>query len=140
MNESRRVVAFSGPVRCMRDDVPRAVTLGGSTAQPSGAEVTLTFSFAPHQSPPRIPDALYDVLVDEVPAGDAASRFRLCSGQDQWEFPALACHLHREVAKSFYRAIPQRAAPWSRRMFWRLMLALAARPLGKRMLLALRGR
>ena len=53
-------------------------------------------------------------------------------------FPARAVHLHREVATTFYRAVAPRLVPLSKRLFWRVVLAMAASPLGKRLLLALR--
>jgi hypothetical protein len=47
-------------------------------------------------------------------------------------------HLHREIAPQFYRAIPPRPAPWAKRVFWRMVLALAASRAGLALLRALR--
>lgn len=35
---------------------------------------------------------------------------------------------HRDVTAEFYRAVPPRAVPWRKRLFWRAVLALAATP------------
>jgi hypothetical protein len=47
-------------------------------------------------------------------------------------------HLHRDLAAQFYRAIPPRPAPWAKRVFWRLVLGLAASRAGLALLRALR--
>jgi hypothetical protein len=49
-------------------------------------------------------------------------------------------HVHREIATSFYRAIPPRIPQWSKRLFFRVVLAMMSSSWGKRVLLALRGR
>lgn len=77
---------------------------------------------------------LEDPIVDRLDD----RRYRIASPPREWLVAASAIHLHREVAATFYRAIPPRSAPWGKRLFWRLVLALAARSWGKRLLLALR--
>jgi hypothetical protein len=52
---------------------------------------------------------------------------------------ARAVHVHREIATAFYGAIPPRRVPWTKRLFWGLVLGLAGSSWGKRVLLALRG-
>jgi hypothetical protein len=47
-------------------------------------------------------------------------------------------HLHRDVAPPFYRALPPRPVPPGKRLFWRLVLALAASRAGLSILRSLR--
>ncbi|HEY3786676.1 MAG TPA: hypothetical protein VGL55_15470 [Steroidobacteraceae bacterium] len=152
MSEPQQIVAFRGPVYCRQEDGPLALTLEGRSAEPFERQLSVAFSFAVC-APPALPDTLQEVSVERLQTmgagsdgdSDLGSRagqdticFRLRSGQQAWEFRAAACHLHREVSSQFYRAIPPRQAPWSKRMFWRMILALAAWPIGKRLLLAMR--
>lgn len=151
MTASRAVIAFSGAVRCRREDGTLGLILEGRTADAPHQEVSLVFSLGAGV-PPRLPEILHELVVEQMPGhdsyieagnGEAGPRrelkgFRLHSAEGEWVFRALAYHLHREVSESFYRAIPPRSAPWSKVLFWRIVLALAARPAGKRLLLALR--
>lgn len=152
MSDPRRVVAFAGAVRARLETGPLGLTLEGHPVEAPAEEISLAFAFA-GRAPPAIPATLHDVLVEQLagescgadPAGDARAEkaamcFRLSSGRDQWRFRAADCHLHREVSASFYRAVPPRAAPWVKRMFWRWVLRLAGRPSGRRLLMALRRR
>lgn len=146
------VAQFTGAVRTRREDAPLGLTLEGHSVEAPSQEISLAFAFA-RGTPPPIPAALRDALIERVPTelcadgerGDArggtdAKCFRVSSGQDQWIFRAVDCHLHREVSELFYRAIPPRPAPWSKRIFLRLVLILAAHPAGRRLLRALRRR
>jgi hypothetical protein len=81
-----------------------------------------------------MPDVLEDPIVDRVDE----RRYRIASAPREWILEASAIHLHREISTTFYRAVPPRAAPWSKRLFWRVVLGLAASSWGKRLLLALR--
>jgi hypothetical protein len=80
-----------------------------------------------------LPEALEDATVEQLEAG----LYRIRSGRRDWTFYARAAHLHREVATVFYRAIAPRIAPWSKRLFWRVLLAVAASRTGRRLLLTL---
>jgi hypothetical protein len=46
---------------------------------------------------------------------------------------------HRDVRAAVFAAVPQRRAPLAKRLFWRLVLALARLPMGLRLLRRLRG-
>jgi hypothetical protein len=133
MDDTKRIVSFRGCVSCRRDEAPLGLTLiGRSTDWP---EETATLAFA-GASPANLPEALEDVTVEQVGTG----RYRIWSGRREWIVSARAVHLHREVATSFYRAVAPRLVPWNKRVFWRVVLALAAHPLGRRLLLAIRRR
>jgi len=126
------VIAFSGEVSCRRDPRgPLGLTLFGRTMDRPSEEASLAFS---GRAPDTLPDMLEDVTVDRLGEG----RYCIASAQHSWTVEATAVHLHREIAASFYRAIPPRAAPWSKRLFWHVVLAMAASSWGKRLLLALR--
>jgi hypothetical protein len=131
-SESHRVVTFRGGVSCRRDsNGPLGLTLIGWTADHPDERATVAFSG-------RAPDTLPEVLEDPTVYRVDDRRYRITSSPREWIVEATAVHVHREIATSFYRAIPPRAAPWGRRLFWRLLLAMAANPCGKRILLAFR--
>jgi len=93
--------------------------------------VSLAFAGA---APGDLPAALDAPTVDRLDA----HQYRIASCAREWILPATGAHLHREVAATFYSAVSPRVPPWSKRLFWRLVLAMAASPTGKRLLLALR--
>jgi hypothetical protein len=126
------VVRFRGGVSCRRDPSgPLGLTLVGWTSDHPDERVSLAFSGRP---PEALPEVLEDPIVDRLDE----RRYRISSPPREWIVEATAIHLHREMAATFYRAIPPRAAPWSRRLLWRILLALAASAWGKKLLLALR--
>jgi hypothetical protein len=133
MDEATRIVRFRGGVSCRRDDGPLGLTLIGRTTDRPDEIATLTFVAAP---PPGLPEALEDATVEKVLAG----QYRIWSGKREWIFPARSAHLHREVSSTFYRAILPRLVPWNKRLFWDVVLSLAASRMGKTLLLALRRR
>jgi hypothetical protein len=133
MDEARRIVRFRGGVSCRRDDGPLGLTLIGRT--PDRPDETATLAFAA-SAPSDLPEALEDASVEQLDVG----RYRIWSGRREWIFPARSAHLHREVSTTFYRAITPRLVPWSKRVFWRVVLAMVSNPVGKRLLLVLRGR
>jgi hypothetical protein len=96
-------------------------------------KVSLAFS---GHAPESLPDALENATVEYL----GPSTYRITSAPHEWIVDASAVHLHREIAARFYAAVPPRTPPWPRRLFFRLVLALIARPWGKRLLLKLRGR
>jgi hypothetical protein len=133
MDEARRIVRFRGGVSCRRDDGPLGLTLIGRTTDRPDETATLAFATS---APSGWPEALEDATVEQIDAG----RYRIRTGPREWIFAARSAHLHREVSTTFYRAIVPRLVPWSTRLFWRVVLAMASSPLGKRLLLALRRR
>lgn len=133
-SEPQRIATFRSGVSCRRDTLgPLGLTLIGWTTGHPDEKVSLAFSGA---APDDLPEVLEDPTVDRIDVG----RYRISSPQREWIVNATAVHVHRQIATAFYRSLTPRAAPWSKRLFWRLVLALAANPLGKRVLLALRRR
>jgi hypothetical protein len=65
---------------------------------------------------------------------------RIASGSRDWVIETASVHLHRDIGKTFYRALPPRPAPLRKRLFWRVVLAVAHSSTGKRVLLSLRGK
>jgi hypothetical protein len=128
---SDRVVTFRGPVSCRRGALPLGLTLVGETAEHPGEPAELAFSGA---VPADFPDALEGALVERV----AAHRYRIASAPREWQIEATAVHLHRDIAVPFYRAIPPRSVPLAKRIFWRVVLALAASGTGRALLRTLR--
>lgn len=127
-----RVVKFRGGVSCRRDSSgPLGLTLIGWTTEHPDERVSLAFS---GRAPDTLPEVLEDPTVDCVGQG----KYRIATGPREWTIEVTALHLHREVAVPFYEAIPPRTVPWSKRLFWGLVLGLAASSWGKRLLLALR--
>jgi hypothetical protein len=134
MSEPHRVVTFRGGVSCRRDTSgPLGLTLIGWTTEHPEERVSLAFA---GRAPDTMPDVLEEPTVDRIDE----RRYRITSAPREWLIEATTIHIHRDVANAFYRAIPPRDAPWSRRFFWRVALALASNSWGKRLLLALRRR
>jgi hypothetical protein len=129
----RRIVRFRGGVSCRRDDEPLGLTLLGRTTDYPDEIATLAFAAS---SVPAMPEALEDATVEQLETG----RYRVRSGKREWIIAARSAHLHREVSANFYRAITPRPVPWHKRLFWRVVLGMAASRLGKSLLLALRRR
>ena len=130
---SRRFVRFRGGFSCRRDDAPFGLTLIGRTIDRSDEIATLAFVGA---APEGLPEALEDATAEQTASG----QYRSWSGRREWLFPARSVHLHREVSATFYRAIAPRLVPWKKKLFWRVVLSMAASRFGKSLLLTLRRR
>jgi hypothetical protein len=117
------LATFRGTVRCGQSRPARTLTLSGMTEESRGEETSLILSAA---APVECPDTLEDAVIEHL--GGRQYRIRCATGE--WLVEAAAVHLHREIAGAFYRAIPPRPAPWRKRLFWRVVLALAASRLG----------
>jgi hypothetical protein len=129
---SERLATFTGPVHCeCAHTVPRLTLSGRSTTEAPGEPTTLAFSTA---APPDLPGTLQDAVVDHLGGAD----YRIAAATGAWLISSKAVHVHREIAAQFYRAIPPRLAPWRKRVFFRVVLALAASRAGLALLRALR--
>jgi hypothetical protein len=133
MDEARRIVRFRGGVSCRRDDGPLGLTLIGRTIDRSDEIATLSLV---GPAPQGLPEALEDATVEQIPAG----QYRIWSGRREWLLAARSVHLHREVSSTFYRAVAPRLVPWSKRLFWRIVLSMLASRFGKSVLMTLRRR
>ena len=132
MNEGpREPIRFRGWISCRRDgEGPLGLILVGRTEERPDETVQMAFACP---APVDLPDALEDVRVERLHDAE----YRMTSGDRSWTLPGPA-HVHRDVASAFYKALPPRPVPWRKRLFWRVLLGLASRPLGRRLLL--RGR
>lgn len=125
------IVSFRGPVSCLRGAAPLGLTLVGETPGHPGERTALAFSAA---APAAFPATLEDAVVDRVGTG----QYRVTSAPREWLIAATAVHLHRDVGARFYRAIPPRRVPLTKRLFLRVVLALAASRTGLALLRTLR--
>lgn len=129
---SEAVASFRGTARAERGALPLGLSLTGEGAGPAGARITVSFSGT---APSDLPQVLADARVESL----GASEYRIVTAAGEWRLAARAVHVHREIAPAFYAAIPPRPVPLGKRIFWRLVLALAGSPWGMAMLKALRG-
>jgi hypothetical protein len=125
------LASFRGRVSCQRAPGALGLALAGVTAEHPQERTTVQFA-AP--APPEFPATLEAARVEELGAG----RYRIASAAGDWLISARAVHLHRDVAPPFYRALPPRPVPPGKRLFWRLVLALAASRAGLSILRSLR--
>ena len=123
------LAAFRGPVTCRR--TANTLTLSGSAADSADDCLILTFISA---SIPEVPDSLASAAVRALDE----RHYRITSAARDWIVEATSLHVHRDIGNAFYRAVPPRPAPLKKRLFWRVVLALAATGAGKRLLLSLR--
>ena len=127
---SEVLATFAGRVTCIRAQGTPGLTLHGDTAEAPGEPTALAFSAA---APADFPAELEDAVVERLDGG----QYRIRSRAREWLIGA-PLHLHREIAARFYRAVPPRPAPLARRLFFRIVLALAASRTGLALLRALR--
>lgn len=130
----RTLITFRDGVSCRREPQgPLGLTLSGRSRDRPDEMASLAFS---GPAPEGLPEALENASVEEVNDGT----YRITCEGGEWLVSATAAHLHREIATAFYRVVPPRRPPWSRRIFFRIVLGLAGHPIGRRLLFALRGR
>lgn len=124
-------IEFKGWVSCRLDgEGPLGLILIGSPNDRPGEVMQLAFA---GPAPQGLPETLKDVRVEPLDA----DRYRIVSDSAQWTVAGVA-HLHREVGKVFYEAVPARAVPWRKRIFWRAALRIASSPVAQRLLFRLR--
>jgi hypothetical protein len=125
------IARFRGTVHCRREAAPLGLTLSGRSADQPEEQLALGFAGT---APADLPASLEDAVIER----SAAGRYRIASAAGEWWLDAGSVHLHREVADAFYRAIPPRPAPPTRRLLYRVMLGLAGTRLGLTVMRALR--
>ena len=126
------LIAFRGRTSCRRANGPLKLALAGATLAHPQQLTRLEFATS---TPPQLPATLEDARVADLGGGD----YRITSAAGEWHLRAAAVHLHRDVAHEFYGALPPRPVPRGKRLFWRLVLALAGSRAGLSALRALRG-
>lgn len=131
IQQPRSLAAFRGPVTCRRTF--NALVLSGAAADPPADVLILTFA---DPTGAALPDSLTGAAI--LALGER--RYRITSGSRDWSIEAASMHVHRDIGSAFYRAIPPRPVPLTKRLFWRVVLALAGTGAGKRLLLSLRGK
>jgi len=125
------LAAFRGPVACRR--AGNALTLAGAAADSADDILILSFIAA---AAPEMPGSLAAATVCALDE----QHYRIAAGSRDWTVAAMSVHVHRDIGGTFYRAIPPRAVPLGKRLFWRTVLALAGTRAGKRLLSAARRR
>ena len=126
------LVRFAGSVTCTRGAGALGFTLSGTSAAPQSQAVTAAFAAAAPEGLPAVLDA---AVIEHAAPG----MFRIATPAGEWSVQATTAHVHRDVTAAFYRAIPPRPVPLSKRLFWRLVLALAGSNPGVALLRRLRG-
>lgn len=128
------IAVFRGPVTCVRETgVSPGLTVRGLSAANAQERLILTFQGRAPEDLPRRLAAASVVAVD-------SQCYRIDSPPRQWLVWADTLHVHRDVRAAFLRAVPPRAAPAHKRLFWSIVLTLARSRSGLRVLRALRRR
>ncbi|HEY6517109.1 MAG TPA: hypothetical protein VIY50_13275 [Steroidobacteraceae bacterium] len=125
------VAAFRGAVTCGRTS--EALILSGSAADGADDRLILTL-ISP--SAADLPGSLTAATVHDL----GTHHYRIGSPSRDFVVEASSVHVHRDIGKAFYRAVPPRPVPLGKRVFWRVVLWLAGTPTGKRLLTFLRRR
>jgi len=123
------LAAFRGRVACRL--ARNVLTLSGSDADSADDCLILTF-ICP--SVPDVPDSLTAAVIH---AADER-HYRITSASRNLIVEATSLHVHHDIGRAFYQAVPPRPAPLKKRLFWRVVLALAGTRAGKRLLLSVR--
>jgi hypothetical protein len=126
------LLVFVGEVQCTVHPAVPGLTLSGRSAAHPATRTQLAFS-AP--APAGLPATLMDARIE----ASAQGAWYIRSGAREWQIPPCAVHLHREIGREFWAALPPRPAPAAKRLFWRAVLTLARSGVGLGLLRALRG-
>ena len=108
------------------------LVLSGHTADRPQELLHLSFAGT---APADFPQALENATIERA----AEESYRILSGAGTWIVSARAAHLHREVAAAFFEVLPSPPIRWTQRLFWRIVLALAASSAGRWLLRVVRG-
>jgi hypothetical protein len=99
----------------------------------AGHEVAVDFA---EPRAPALPELLHEVRIELRARG----AWRILAREGAIEVAAASAHVHSDRSAEVMAAVPPRRAPLSKRLFWRLVLALAASGCGRRLLITLRSR
>ena len=126
MNGARPLVRFSGTVDCGLDaSGPLGLTLVGRDE--GSAPVQVSFRC-------RAPAGWPGTLESPAVARADSQTILVTSRASQLALEARSVFVHRDVMRAFERAVPPRRPPYRKRLFWRLVLALAGTRVGRRAL------
>jgi hypothetical protein len=124
MNGAGELARFSGVVECRLDPGgPLGLTLVGRSDTSVPAQVSFLCP-----APASWPASLDSPLV----ARADTERIVVKAGAAERVLHVRGVFVHRDVTRAFERAVPPRRAPFGKRVFWRLVLALAASRVGGR--------
>lgn len=123
------LAVFRGPVFCRRTG--DTLTLSGAAADSADDRLIVTLI---GQAMADVPSSVSGASIRAVDQ----RHYLIASESQELLIEAAACHLHRDIGSTFYRAVPPRPVPLTKRIFWRVVLALAGSRAGKRLLLSLR--
>jgi hypothetical protein len=135
------VADFAGAVRVARAPADALqLELAGLDVQGRRTSVV----FARPTATLQIPHQLHDVRVllngaaahGAQPASSGSHSVRIAATEGTYEFASARVHVHRDLSAELRRVVAPRAAPWRKRMLWRIALALAATAPGRRLLRA----
>lgn len=130
----RLIAAFTGTAACTHESgAAPALTLRGLSAEDPAETLILSFIAVSAADWPATFTAPRVQRVD-------AQSYRIESAARHWRVHARALYVHRDVSAEFFRAVPPRPVPLGKRLFWRVVLGLARRRGGLRVLSALRRR
>lgn len=119
------IISFRGKVELRRNaSSPLGLTLVGQSADQVHEMAYVSFVMRP---PIDLPRELHDVHVHRI---DAA-HFQLVSLERDWLLSATGVNVHRDVSAVFYKAVPPRPVPLSKRLMWRIIVGLADTPIGR---------
>jgi hypothetical protein len=130
---SAPLARFLGRIECRFDGCgPLGLILSGYTEGRPRELVHLAFA---GMAPAHFPQFLESPTVERLDT----ERYAISSNARRWTVSARAAHLHREVAAAFFEAVPARPIRWTQRLFWRMVLPLAATAAGRWLLRTVRG-
>ncbi|MGB8327246.1 MAG: hypothetical protein WCE48_06675 [Steroidobacteraceae bacterium] len=126
------IATLPGEVRVTR---PTGGTLRLRLAGHDGSGHEVAVDFAEPRAT-AMPELLHAVRIEL----QARGAWRILAREGAIEVAAASAHVHSDRSAQVLAAAPPRRAPLSKRLFWRLVLALAASGFGRRLLIALRSR
>ena len=123
------LAAFRGTVTCSR--TAGSLILSGAAADSADDRLIVTLVS------PSIAD-IHGPLTAVILTAAGEHRYRISSGSGDLIVEATSLHVHRDIGRAFYRAVPPRPVPLTKRLFWSLVLWLAGSRTGKQILASLR--
>jgi hypothetical protein len=119
-----QIARFEGPVSWEPGPGAGGITLLGTISEPRSTPAQLSLIGT---EAGQLPSDLADVTAEV----SATPGVVLRSGSREWRIACKTWQLHRDVGGTFYAAVPPRPTPWSRRLTWRVLLAVAATAPGR---------